>query len=386
LQISVDILEKNEEALFQDFVQKIPFCSVQNGLNWRNLICDMKKDKPYFVVTKRNNEITGALPLYFFKSKFGNVLTSNAYNTISGIQCSSKKNSEQKQIHEMLLGYSISLAREMDCSVLTVGTNPFIDDQDFYSPMQPDYVLENFVQYISMAEIFDEKGNFRHPNYLNRTNLSRNLDKLKQCELLISEEQNQEYLDQAFLLQQKRMRELGAHQLPRVFFDSALKNLSLKHQGKFLFVFYKERIIAICLFLQGHGLLDVYMLCMDSDFKDFRPNFAITKYLLEYAYKNKVQLINWMSSPTRGDGVYRWKGQWGSRERTFRYLTRIIGDVSIWRELSVQELAEAYKFHYILPFNALNVPRTPKTSKTPEIITKDEVTIFIRAMQKIPIS
>ena len=68
----------------------------------------MKTDKPYFVVTKRNNEITGALPLYFFKSKFGNILTSNAFNTISGILCSLKKDSEQKQIYEMLLGYSIS--------------------------------------------------------------------------------------------------------------------------------------------------------------------------------------------------------------------------------------------------------------------------------------
>jgi hypothetical protein len=380
LQISVDILEKNEEDLFQDFVQKIPFSSAQNGLNWRNLICDMKKDRPYFIVTKQNNEITGALPLYFFKSKFGNVLTSNAFNTISGILCSSKEDLEQKQIYELLLGYSISLAHEMDCSVLTVGTNPLIDDKDLYSTLQPDYILENFVQYISIDEIFDKNGDFKHPNYLKTNNLTRNLNKLKQCDLVISDEQDQEYIDQAFLLQQKRMRELGAFQLPKSFFDSALKNLSLQHRGKFLFAFYKKRMVATCLFLQGHGVVDVYMLCMDSEFKDFRPNFAITKYLLEWAYKNKVQLLNWMSSPIRGDGVYRWKAQWGSRERTFRYLTRIIGDVSNWRELSVQELAKAYKFHYLLPFNSLNTPKTPKTT------TKDEVTVFIRAMQRIPIS
>lgn len=176
------------------------------------------------------------------------------------------------------------------------------------------------------------------------------------------------------------MRELGSYPLPQSFFNSALKNLSLQHHGKFLFVFYKERMIASCLFLQGNGLLDVYMLCMDSDFKEFRPNFAITKYLLEWAYKNKIKLLNWMSSPIRGDGVYKWKAQWGSRERTFRYLTRIIGDVSIWRELSVQELSNAYKFHYLLPFNALNTLNAPKTT------TKDEVTVFIRAMQKIHIS
>ncbi len=376
----VDVLEKNEEALLQDFVEKIPSSSVQSGLNWRNLICDMKKDEPYFVITKRNNEITGVLPLYFFTHKFGNVLTSNAWNTISGILCPQKKGSEQKQICEMLLDYSISIAQEMDCSVLTVGTNPFIDDDDFYSTLQPDYVLENFVQYIPIDEIFDKNGAFIHPNYLKRTNLSRNLDKLNQHQLVISEEQNQEYLDQAFLLQEKRMRELGTCSLPRIFFESALKNITLQHQGKFLFAFYEKRMIATCLFLYCHGLMDVYMLCMDSDFKHFRPNFAITKYLLEWAYKNKMKLLNWMSSPLRGEGVYKWKEQWGSRERTFRYLTKITGDISIWRELSVQELVNTYKFHYLLPFNLLNTP------KTPQITTKDEVAEFIQAIQRFPIS
>ena len=120
----VDVLGKNEEDLYREFMGKISCCSAQSSLDWRNLICDLNEDEPYFVVAKRNNEIIGALPLYFFKNKLGNVLTSNAWSTISGIMCSPDV-SEQKQVYEVLLDYSISLANELDCSVLSTGTNPF---------------------------------------------------------------------------------------------------------------------------------------------------------------------------------------------------------------------------------------------------------------------
>ena len=368
----VDVLGKKDEDLYREFMEKIPCCSAQSSLDWRNLICDLNEDEPYFVVAKRNNEIIGALPLYFFKNKLGNVLTSNVWSTISGIMCSPDV-SEQKQVYDALINYSISIAKEMDCSVLSTGTNPFMNDINFYSALEPDYILENFVQYISIDEIFGQDGTFVHPNYLKRTNLSRNLDKLNEFEIVISDEQSQEYLDQALTLQEKRMGELHATPYPKFFFDSALKNITLKGKGKFLFVFYEQKMIATCLFLISRGVLDVYMLCMDTDFKDFRPNFAITKYLLDWAYNNKIQFVNWMSCPCRGTGVYKWKEQWGSRERTFRYLTKVTGDISSWRKLPLRELANAYRFHYLLPFNLLNV--TP-----PKITTKDELAGFFRSI------
>jgi hypothetical protein len=367
--MQVEVLGKNEECLYREFIEKIPCCSAQCDLDWRNLICDLNEDEPYFVVAKRNNEILATLPLYLFRNKLGNVLTSNVWSTISGIRCSPEV-SEQKQMYDLLLNYSISLAHEFDCSVLSAGTNPFADDANFYSTLEPDYILENFVQYIPIDEIFGQNGAFIHPNYLKRTNLSRNLEKLNQFEIVISDEQSPKYLEQAFALQEKRMGELGAHPYPRKFFDSALKNVTLKGKGKFIFVFHERKMIATCLFLNSSSVMDVYMLCMDTDFKNLRPNFAITKYLLDWAYHNKLKFVNWMSCPCRGAGVYKWKEQWGSRERTFCYMTKVTGDISSWRKLTMPEFADAYRFHYLLPYNLLNAT-SPKTT------TKDELASFI---------
>jgi hypothetical protein len=370
----IDVLGKNEENLFGDYVRRIPFSSVQSSLNWRNLISEMK-DEPYFIIAKEKDEIKGVLPLYFFENRFANILTSNSWNTISGILCKEKNYLERKRVYDALIDYSISLAHELDCSTLTIGTNPFEDYNPLYSSLQPDCTLENFIQYIRIKEIFDGGGIFSHPNYTKRTNLSRNLAKLEEHRITISDEEKQEYIDEAFNLQKKRMNELNACPFPKEFFNSALKNILKKQQGKFIFAFYEEKMIATCFFLYSRDLIDVYMLCMDTDYKKFGPNFAITKYLLEWAFNKNVPILNWMSSPLRGEGVYKWKEQWGSRDRSFLYMTRITGDISVWKKLTIEELADAYRFHYLLPFNLLNTPNTPI------ITTKDEVAAFIHCNQ-----
>lgn len=365
----VDLLGKKDVELFQTFFERISCNSVQCGLNWRNLIRDMNVDEPYFIITKSNHEITGVLPLYLFKGKFGNILTSNAWNTISGIVSSGS--GKEKKIHQTLLDYAISLAHELDCATLTVGTNPFMDHHCLHSRLNPDYTLENFIQFIQVRDIFDNQGNFCHTNYTKRTNLSRSLSKLLDNELVLCDEQKSEYLLEAYRLQVKRMKELGSTPFPIEFFFSAYNNIVKKNQGKFVFVFYGKQMIATCLFLYSHNMIDVYLLCMDTDFKQLRANFAITNYLLTWAYKNNIEIFNWMSSPRRGDGVYKWKEQWGSQERIFRYYTKVTGDISSWKKLSIAELISAYKFHYLLPFNLLNAPGTPIFT------TKDEVASFV---------
>jgi len=372
--MQVDVLTTDDTAALRDFVAKTRHCSVQSSLDWANLICDLKEDKPYFIVAKKNDEIVGALSLYFFKNKRGNLLTSNAWNTISGILCS-QKITEQEQVYSALVDYSISLAHELDCAVLSISTNPFLNDKDLYlNILKPDYVLENFVQYLLLDEVFDQKGNFVHPNYIRRTNLSRNLKKSRQSEITISEEQCQEYVNQAFFLQEKRLMEVGAHPFPREFFESALQNITLKGRGKFLFAFHEDRMIGMSLFLSSDKIMDIYMLCMDINFADLRPNFALTEYMLNRAHKNSIPTLNWMSSPRKDGGVYQWKKQWGSREGIFLHLTKVTGDISSWKELSYEELGNAYKFHYLLPFNLLRVPQSQTT-------TKNELALFMHHSQ-----
>jgi hypothetical protein len=83
--IRIDLLTSNEERSFEDFLGKCEFSLVQHSVNWCNVIRDLGIDEPLFIVAKKNNEIQGVLPLYYYKCKFGNLLTTNAWHTITGI-------------------------------------------------------------------------------------------------------------------------------------------------------------------------------------------------------------------------------------------------------------------------------------------------------------
>jgi hypothetical protein len=360
--LEVDLLDKDKEIAYEDFLNECELGSAQFSLNWRDTIYDLGKDKPYLIVAKENDRIVGALPLYYYKSKFGDLLTSIAWHTISGIVCCRKKNFSD--IYERILDYSLSLAKELNCVALSINTNPFIDDERYFSKyFRPDYSMENFVQYICLNEIFDDKGKIVHPNYARRSNLRRNLDKANLQSIVISEEQTEANVKDCFKIYKKRMKEIGAVSLSKRFFDSALKNLTFKESGKFLFAFCNGKIVSGCLFLFNKRIMDVYMMCMDSKYRNLRANFLLTQYMLEWAHRNGISILNWMSSPQRGDGVYKWKEQWGSHEHTFLYLTKIMDDISIWKKMDCRELVEAYNLHYLLPFNLLKNAESKSTSK-----------------------
>lgn len=371
----VSLLEENEATAYEVFLDQCIPCSVQSSLDWRNVICALGKDEPYFVVAKEGDKIVGVLPLYFLKNKLGNLLTTNAWHTMSGVVCFKD---QAKNICKSILEYSLALARDLDCTILSIGTNPFHDYNDYYlGVLRPDYVMENFVQYIRMKEIFDEKSNLMHPNYVSRTNLSRNLAKAKSQPLVISDEQTDENVAQCFKLHEKRMKELGAEPIPKRFFESVLKNLTSRGKGKFLSVRYEDNMVGTCLFLNSKTMMDAYMLSMDSKFARLGTNFLLTYYMLRGARENNINVFNWMSSPRKGDGVYKWKEQWGSHEGTCFYFTRVLGDISKLQQADYSELSSAYEFHYLLPFNLLNNPGVKFT-------TKDELTSFVQSRTQHP--
>jgi hypothetical protein len=120
-------------------------------------------------------------------------------------------------------------------------------------------------------------------------------------------------------------------------------------------------------------MMDAYMMSMDSRFAGLGTNFLLTYHMLNCARENNTNVFNWMSSPRKGDGVYKWKEQWGSHEGTFLYLTKILGDISKLQQMDYNELCDAYDFHYLLPFNLLKKPGAKFT-------TKDELTSFVQSL------
>jgi hypothetical protein len=369
--VKIDLLTESEEGSYRDFLARCAHSSVQYSLDWRNTIRDLGKDEPFFVVAKENDEIVGILPLYYYRSKLGNLLTTIAWHTISGIMLSNAAADKHKARvqYKALLDYSLGLAKELDCAALSISTNPFLDDKEFYSEFKPDYSMENFIQYIDLREIFNKQGNAVHANYVGRTNLSRNLKTAGLQNTVFSDEATRDKIDECLCIYSKRMDELHATPVPKNMFDSIQKNMVSNGKGKFIFALNQGKMISAALVLYNDRMLDAYMMCMDSEYRQLRSNFLIIYHIMKWANDNGISIFNWQSSPSRWNGVFRWKEQWGSRELKSLYLTKILGGISQWKNTDLHELREAYRFHYLLPFNLLKSENRSTT--------KDEVSCFL---------
>ena len=71
-----------------------------------------------------------------------------------------------------------------------------------------------------------------------------------------------------------------------------------------------------------------------------------------------MRFYNWQGSPP-GGGVYRFKRQWGSRDYSYCYLTRITGDPAPFLRSSVREIGRGYRWHYVLPFDRIGSNARP---------------------------
>jgi lipid II:glycine glycyltransferase (peptidoglycan interpeptide bridge formation enzyme) len=265
----------------------------------------------------------------------------------------------------------------LDCAALSIGTNPFFDGKEYYSEyFKPDYVMENFIQYIDLNEVFDKHGNAIHQNYEKRTHLARNLKKAELQKTAISDEQEKDDIYESFEIYERRMKELSVAPVPEKMFDSIYGNLVSKGRGKFLFALYQGKIISSASLIFNNRIMDIYTISIDTGYSEMRPNYLLVYYALKWANEKGISIVNWQSSPQKGDGVYRWKEQWGSHERTFFYLTKTFWDVSQLKNIGLNELKEAYNFHYLLPFNLL------KGENNSKFTTKNEVSCFLSQVRE----
>ena len=358
----VDVLEKGYEEEYEGFLNECRNSSVQHSLDWAKVVDDLGKDKPYFAVAREKNKIVGALPLYFFKCPLGNLLTTTSWYTISGIVSSEK--SFCSDIYRSLLNFATNLGKELDCAAISIGTNPFMGDESLYlENYKSDYTLENFVQYIVLSDVFSKEGIVVHPNYLSRNEFTKNLRTAQRQPITISEEPTEKNLDEWYKIHEKRMNELRATPMPKDLFTSIRSNLVSKNKGKFIFAFCEGQMLSGGVYLFNRKEMDAFMISANSDFRKLRPNYLTTFNLLEWANATGIAIFNWMSSSRRNDGVYLWKKKWGSNERTFLYLTKVLSDISEWKEMDYHELKKAYSFHYLLPFNLLKDSNCRFTTK-----------------------
>jgi hypothetical protein len=244
------------------------------------------------------------------------------------------------QIYRLLLERAVELAEAHRCMTLSIITNPFTDDLDRYERyLSPDFILENFTQYVPL----DRPA---HRNHGHRNNVNRG----RKAGFTVGFCKTETELAEWYRIHEKRHREIGATPLEPRLFENLYRCLVPKGRAQLVLLKMNDAVVSGGFYVYHRRIMDVFMLSFDSAREKLAPNFLNTDYSIDWARGQGLTVYNWQSSANKHCGVYEYKRQWGSIDRPYYFVTRMIGDRTRLKLLGADGLRRHYPWHYVAPF------------------------------------
>lgn len=327
-----------------------PRAYIQQSTTWAEIIAPLGPDQPMFLLATDESGDLGGLPLYLFDAVPGKILTSVPQpGPLGGVF--GRSTADASGVYRALLNAADSVARQNDCLALTIISNPLADDRPLYRRfLAPDLEFENFTQIVPVERAVSE-GIFILPNNRER-NPGRTLRKAHAFGFRTELCEDPETFSRWYEIHTRRHGELGLAPLARPLLCGLWRRLAPQGKAFLLVVRAGDEIASGCLFVQHRDICDAFILSTNMAFSKQAPNYLLLEQALLLMAKRGVRWMNWQSSPKRNDGVYKFKAQWGSVERTYSFLTKVYGNSDRILKIGAAGARRNYPNHYLIPFEA----------------------------------
>lgn len=350
--VRFDLADRSARARYDALFEACPRAFIQQSTYWAEVIQDLGPDAPIFLLCQDGERDVAGLALYLFRRPLGNILSSVPQaGPLGGVFRREDVSGEKKsEIYKALLNVAQAIAEEEHCLSLTVISNLFADDLDLYEAhLSPDFVFENFTQYIPVRErVID--GKIALCDSKQRNNLNRNLKKAKDASFFVEFCESDADFNAWYAIHCERHRELGAAPLSLQLFKNMRRILEPRDKARLLLVKHGDRVVSGAYYIYHREVMDVFMLSMDSRFAKQSPNFLNTERSLLWASERGVSFYNWQSSSNRESGVYAYKKNWGSQEVLYYFITKLCVEFRKIQEMGLETLKQEYPWHYVVPY------------------------------------
>jgi CelD/BcsL family acetyltransferase involved in cellulose biosynthesis len=334
----------------------------QHALGYLRALAECPHEEPLRIVAYENGRPVGAAAGMLYSGGPARMVESLPYGYGGAI--TSLQGPARRECLAVLCDALVEVAKRADARLLTIQTPPFPDGPQAYrEAFTPDYELRSFAQYVDLAQPLQIRRNHR-----------RNLARAEAAGLIAECDGRPEALVRYCMLQQKRMAEVRGRARPDAFFEGIQRHMTTEGTA-WLFCAVQEGVIVSATPLIGvRDVLDVLLICMDSNVSDLQPNALLCHRAMKWAVAQGFRYFNFQSSLRRGDSLYNWKLGWGAQEAPVSIMTRVLGDIDPVLHLPLAELREAYTYHYVLPYPVLDAARAGRPIDSPDLRVLDKGT------------
>ncbi len=314
---------------------------LQSSLQWFDFIADFSREEDRSVTLYRDGEAVA----FSCALQFRNLIQSLPYPaSYSGLQFNQALGlTEVRNAYELLFDHY-----SKHCDVLSVCSSPcFADNQGGAADW--DHKLESVVHVIDL-----ESDPLSRTTSKFRNNLQRNLRKAVTTGVEINIETDTENLGQWYRCYEKRILELHGAQLPYEYFEKLFRHLQAAGHCSLFTAKARGKFLGGILTVQNNHCLDYYLSMFDRDEDDTQASTAAFHFVMNYAKRQGIRLMNLQSSPRSQTDLIRFKESWGAIPFRHQYLVRILNNKTAILGQTSTEISEKYPFHFLVPFGALN--------------------------------
>lgn len=332
---------------YDKFVSSCPQSVTQQTLAWKRVIEGIWPDKDaplYMRAESESGKIIGVLPSFIYDGSAGKIAVSlphaGAYGGI--LTHPNLPPAERTAVYAGLSKAWFEECRKEGCLTATFATAPFSNDLNYYlNGVKPDYRLDRFFQYVDLKAC---------ARYNRRTR--RNLRTALKEGLEVYKDNSMRAVKAWYPIHELRMKDLNAPPLPWKLFEGCVKHACPAGKADFWFVRDSSgKLVSGCLYLKHNEIVDVFIMSADTSCLTQNPNTILTDVTIKAYAKEGFKWYNWQASASKQCGVYEFKAGFGSLDGDHYYLTKALGDLARLRALTVQQVKDNYKWHYVLPFS-----------------------------------
>jgi hypothetical protein len=309
---------------------------------FREMLAGIELGEPIYLGARQNGKLVGMLPAFSIKSQAGTIYSSLPFfGPNAGVLCNADES--QAEIHQALLKALLRHAEQanaLSCSIYT----PFLfKGFSLYDSLMPEAIVVNrFTQYLALTTTSWRQGA-----------LARNLRKAEREGVEIDKRVTPQRLEIFYTIYRQNCIEYDIPQKPRKCVEFLTQSSFIGRYTDIYFAFYRGEMIGGLLVVYSPQTVSYYIPCSITKARTLQPGALLINQALKEAQARDVKYWNWESSPSREDGVYRFKEKWGSSESLYRIYVQAFCSPETFQQLGQDTITSQFPFYFVYPFDRI---------------------------------
>lgn len=340
-ELRVEIIEKINREDYNSLLDNTA-STFFHSFKFLQLLKTLLKVEIGAIEVRENYDMTGILPYFIKKTKFGDVINSLPYfGSYGGVLTQKNKNAK------VILEKFNELNKEKDVLSSVIIENPFNINNEIYEK----YFHYNYTDSrITQCTKLDLNETELFSKFEKRVRWS--IKKADKHNIKIKKSELNEKINSEFFHYHKKNMESKDGKFKSLDFFHKIEKIFEVGKDYDVYIGLKDEMpISFLLVFYFKNYTEYYMPAQNLEMKEFQASSKLIWESMRESIKKNIVYYNFGGTPKNNLSLYRFKKGWNSEDYSYKYY--IYADIKKIQECNLDELKKSFQNFFIIPYDII---------------------------------